>query len=181
MKINKSCDGVNVQNVIFHAAYVECCFYLTLTQDVMCMGLARLSLLSITHNPSASRSTTVAVQIHCRAMTFTLRSYRIICKLDRFSVDFISVFIVDISSTCTVHPESSVPNQSRKINNATQPISPVYDTPSPQEWPGISITTLSDLICPLFKTLQSHALRKHSSAFDERDLRWLDFSQVQIF
>ncbi len=120
-----------MQNVICHAAYVECCFYLTLTQDVMCIGLARLSLLSITHNPSASRSTTVAVQIHCRAMTFTLRSYRIICKFDRFSVDFIGAFIVDISAICTVYHESSVPNQSRKINNATQPISPVYDTLSP--------------------------------------------------
>lgn len=70
MKMNKSCDVVNVQNVIFHAAYAECRFYLTLTQDVMCIGLARMSVPSITYNPSASRSTTAALRIHCRAMIF---------------------------------------------------------------------------------------------------------------
>lgn len=116
-----------MQNVIFHSAYAECRFYLTLTQDVTCMGLARMSVPRITHNPSASHSTTVTVQIHCREMNLTLRiwSYRIICKLDRFSVDFVSVFIVDISATCAVHHESSEPNQSREINSTTQPISPV--------------------------------------------------------
>lgn len=61
MKMNKSCDGVNVQNVISLTAYVEYRFYLTLTQDVMRMGLARLSVLSGTHNPSESQSTTIAV------------------------------------------------------------------------------------------------------------------------
>lgn len=132
--MNKPCDD-NVQNVIFNVAYVECHFYLTLTQDVMCMGLAGLSVPSITYNPSAS--TTVAVRIQCRAMTFTLGTYRINCKLDRFSVDFLCVFIdmfsfsmIDISATCTVHHKSSVPNHSRKINNTTQLISLVYDTMS---------------------------------------------------
>lgn len=61
MKMNKSCDGVNVQNVISLTAYVEYRFYLTLTQDVMRMGLARLSVLGSTHNPSESQSTTIAV------------------------------------------------------------------------------------------------------------------------
>lgn len=41
MKMNKSYDGVNVQNVIFHSAYVECRLYLTLTQDVK-MSRARV-------------------------------------------------------------------------------------------------------------------------------------------
>lgn len=63
----------------------------------------------------------------------------------------LSVFIVDISATCAVHHESSEPNQSREINNTSQPISPVYDTLSPKEWPGISITVLSDLISSLFQ------------------------------